>query len=452
MEILQTIWTALTTENEMLISIISIPMTILEITISTLLFTTVLNIQSNKKQKFKYILSFSLVAIISLYFIPTPYNTFVNLIASPVLVYFIFKTNILKSILAEILPYVAFILVGSILINIYLLISNVPAHIVLTVPIHKIIYSLMQYIIVYLIYIFCNHFDINLSLTNSLGKKNSIILLINLIVGIIALAIQSYLATTYADSLSLTVSISSVLVLLIYFLISMYSLSRTSKLEITTENLEEERLYNKTLTILYDNIRVFKHDFNNIVQSIGGYISTNNMDGLKDYYSGLMEDCKKVNNLAVLNPELINNPAVYSLLTSKYHKAEELNIKMNFEVFLDLETLNIKTYDLTRMLGILLDNAIEASSKCTEKTINITIRKDNKANRQLFVIENTYTNKDINIDRIFEKGYTSKKEEDNKNHGLGLWEVRKILSKNNNLNLFTTKNKEFFKQQLEIYC
>ena len=39
-----------------------------------------------------------------------------------------------------------------------------------------------------------------------------------------------------------------------------------------------------------------EHDFNNIVQSIGGYISTNNMEGLKDYYSGLMEDCKKVNN------------------------------------------------------------------------------------------------------------------------------------------------------------
>lgn len=452
MEILQTIWTALTTENEMLIKITSMPMLILELIVSMLLFTSILNLRPTKNQKILYILILSAIGFINLWLIPTPYNTFVNLIACPILVYFIFRTNILKSILAEILPYVAFILVGSILVNVYLLISNVPANIVLTVPIHKIIYSLIQYFLVYLIYIFCNKFDINLNLLNSLGKKNSIILLINLIIGIIALAIQSYLATTYADALSLTVSISSVLVLLIYFLISMYSLSRTSKLEVTTQSLEEERLYNKTLTILYDNIRIFKHDFNNIVQSIGGYISTNNMEGLKDYYSGLIDDCKKVNNLAVLNPELINNPAVYSLLTSKYHKAEELNIKMNFEVFLDLETLNIKTYDLTRMLGILLDNAIEASSKCEEKIINITIRKDNKANRQLFVIENTYSNKDINIDRIFEKGYTSKKEEDNKNHGLGLWEVRKILSKNNNLNLFTTKNKEFFKQQLEIYC
>ena len=124
---------------------------------------------------------------------------------------------------------------------------------------------------------------------------------------------------------------------------------------------------------------------------------------------------------------------------------------MNFEVLLDLQTLNIKIYDLTTILGILLDNAIEASQKCDEKTINVIIRKDNKVNRQLFIIENTYTNKDVDTDRIFEKGYTSKTDDNSKDHGLGLWEVRKILKKNNNLNLFTTKDNKFFKQQLEIY-
>ena len=47
--------------------------------------------------------------------------------------------------------------------------------------------------------------------------------------------------------------------------------------------------------------------------------------------------------------------------------------------------------------------------------------------------------------------YIDYKKDDGKNHGLGLWEVRKILKKNNNLNLFTTKTNKLFKQQLEIY-
>ena len=357
----------------------------------------------------------------------------------------------MKAILAQIIPYVIFIISVSFLANIYITLFNVDSNVFITIPIHKVGYSLTQYTFVYILYKFCKHYNFNINIKDSFKTKSNIILLLNFIIGIVALAIQSYLTTKYTSVLPYSVRISTIFILLMYFIISIFSLSRTNKLEIATENLEEEKLYNKTLTILYDNIRGFKHDFNNIVQSIGGYISTNNMDGLKDYYSGLMEDCKKINNLAILNPELINNPAVYSLLTSKYHKSEELGIKMNFEVFLDLTTLNIKSYELSRILGILLDNAIEAASKCEEKEVNIIIRKDTKSNRQLFIIENTYSNKNVDTERIFEKGYTSKADEDNNNHGLGLFEVRKILKKNNNLNLFTTKDNKLFKQQLEIY-
>ena len=53
----------------------------------------------------------------------------------------------------------------------------------------------------------------------------------------------------------------------------------------------------------------------------------------------------------------------------------------------------------------------------------------------------------LNIDEIFQKGVSGKE-----NHtGLGLWEVRKILKKNNNLNLYTKKDNNLFIQQLEIY-
>ncbi len=451
MEILQTIWNALTTENELGVLILSIPLSFLESTITLLLFKSILKIKSTKKQNVTYIISFSLIGLISLFFIPAPFNTFINLIACPILVYFIFKTNILKAILAEVIPYIIFFIFSSILVMLFVKITNMSSNYFLLIPVYKLCYSILLYFLIYIFYLLFTKFKLHINIVDKMKNKNNFIIFINFFIGIIALATHSYIFTNYMNKLPIFIVVLNISVLLIYFLVSIYSLLRTSKLEVTTEKLEEEQLYNKTLTILYDNIRDFKHDFNNIVQSIGGYISTNNMDGLKDYYSGLMEDCKKVNNLAILNPELINNPAVYSLLTSKYHKAEELGIKMNFEVFLDLTTLNIKSYELSRILGILLDNAIEAASKCEKKEINIIIRKDNKANRQLFIIENTYCNKDVDTERIFEKGYTSKADEDNNNHGLGLFEVRKILKKNNNLNLFTTKDNKLFKQQLEIY-
>ena len=451
MEILQTIWNSLITENEQLAIIICTPLIFVEMYISLLLFTTILNINSNKKQTILYVLILGIIGLITIWTVPVPYNTFVNIIACPILVIFLFRTKILKAILAEIIPYIVFVVVGALTLNISVNILNIQSDVFLKIPLAKFISSVLMYIIVFLFYKLCKHFKITVKIFENLKLRNKLTLITNIIIGIIAIALQSFLITMYSHFIPIHIAIIGIVVLLIYFLFSMYSLFRTSKLELTTEKLEEETLYNKTITILYDNIRGFKHDFNNIVQSIGGYVSTNNIDGLKEYYSDLLDDCKKINNLAILNPELINNPAIYSLFTSKYHLAESLGIIMNFEIFLDFKSINIKTYDLTRILGILLDNAIEASSKCDEKIINISVRKDNKVDRQIFIIENTYSNKDVNTDRIFEKGYTSKTENDGKSHGLGLWEVRKILKKSNNLNLFTTKTDKFFKQQLEIY-
>lgn len=64
MELLQTIWNALTNENEVLMNIISVPMTFIEISLTFLLFTTVLNISFTKKQAILYIVLSSSIGLI----------------------------------------------------------------------------------------------------------------------------------------------------------------------------------------------------------------------------------------------------------------------------------------------------------------------------------------------------------------------------------------------------
>lgn len=449
MEILKTIWNVLTTENIALVNIFNIPLVFLEMYISLLLFTTILDIPVSKKQKLLYVLLLGVLGLITSLILPTPYNTFVNLILCPVFVFVILKTTIFKSILAEIVQYISFAIVGLIVTNVAPVLFNISTVSLLSVPIYKVICSLIIYFLVFLLYLFFHHYNINIFKFNN-DTKYGKILFINLIIGIVSIAIQSYLVTLYNDYIPVFINILSLLILFLYFVCSLISLTRTASLEKTAKDLEEQTLYNKTLTILYDNIRGFKHDFNNIIQAIGGYISNDNISGLKEYYDGLLEDCQKSNNLSILNPELINNPAVYSLLTSKYYKSEKLGVHMSIEAMLDFSTIKMKPYELSRALGILLDNAIEAANNSAEKKINVYFRKDIKASRDLIIIENSYSNKDVNVDKIFEKGYTSKNSEA-KSHGLGLWEVRQILRKNNNLNLYTTKNNEIFKQQLEIY-
>ena len=208
--------------------------------------------------------------------------------------------------------------------------------------------------------------------------------------------------------------------------------------------LKKQKFEIENLNYICDSTRTFRHDFNNIMQAIGGYIQTNNIYDLKQYYNKIIPECFHINNLYRLHSKLMVNTALYSIISDKYNLAEKKNIKMSLNILLDLNYLKIDTYTLTKILGILLDNAIEASSECPKKIINLSFQ-DNK-DKQLIIIENTYLNKGVSTKKIFEKNYTTKKN----NSGLGLWEVQKLINKHENLNLETKASSDFFLQKLEI--
>ena len=448
MELLNNIWTALSTPNEELINIFAaVLLVVAEMPLTFSLITTVFKLEYCKKDFFIYVIISSLIALLSTYLLPWPFNIIINYIGTFLLIYFILKPNIFKTIIATICPSIVFNLLGNLLFNPYLTLLNISYDEATTIPIYRIPFAIAMYLVIFAVIQIIRYKNITFKVLENLDKKNKSIIIINFIFGFFNIIMQCIITIYYIDILPVTFTFFNVICLITYFGLSFYSLGKIISLVDTTQKLESAEEYNKTLRILHDNVRGFKHDFDNIVTTIGGYIKTNDMQGLEKYYSQLEEDCAKVNNLYILNPEIINNPGIYNLLTTKYNEATEKDIKVNITFLLDLNELHMKIYEFARILGILLDNAIEAASECENKIINITFRNDAKNNRNIVQIENTYKDKDVDIEQIFNKGVSGKE-----NHtGLGLWEIRQILKKNNNLNLHTTKNDKYFSQQLEIY-
>ena len=447
MEFLNNIWMAISTPNEGLVNIIVSLATFIENFLVMTLFLSILNIKANVKQKTLYVIIMSVISILSLNILPNPINIFFNYIITIILSCKLFKITMLKSFLSNITSIVVLALVSTLILNPYLNLLNINYEQSETIPIYRICYLAITYLIYIAIIYIVKIKNLKINILDDIDKKNKIIIFINLILGFITLSVQLIITIYYTDKLPIIITFLSFISLLAYFGISIYSFTRIMKLTLTTRKLESAEEYNNTLRILHDNVRAFKHDFDNIVTTIGGFIRTNDMDGLKKYYLQLEDDCQRVNNLYILNPNVVNNDGIYNLLTKKYYEAESKNVKVNITFLLDLSKLNMKIYEFARILGILLDNAIEASSECEEKIINLSFRDDTKNSRQLITIENTYNNKDVDTEKIFEKGTTGKT-----NHtGLGLWEVRRIIKKNTNINLFTNKNDKFFIQQLEIY-
>lgn len=308
MEVLNNIWMAISVPNENIINTLALPLMVLEIYLSMLLFSSILSLKISFKQKIIYILLTSLVSIISKNFLPIPFNTFINFAFITILVYKLLTLGWLKSIFAAILPSVILSLIGMLIYNLYVAIAHISAETLLTIPLHKITYDIIVYSLTLVIILIIKVCNLNINFIEDMNTKNKIIIFANLLLGFFTLAVQSIITVYYVDVLPLVITLFSFISLLIYFWISTYSLTRIMKLTLTTKKLQSAEEYNKTLHILHDNVRGFKHDFDNIVTTIGGYVRTNDIEGLKNYYVQLEDDCQKVNNLYLLNPEIINNP------------------------------------------------------------------------------------------------------------------------------------------------
>lgn len=447
MEIIQTIWTALSSENEELINIFVLPLTCIEMIVSMLLFTYFFNIKISLKQKKLYIVFTSIFTVFSEFCVKEPYQVLINVLFYTLLIHFLFRVHTIKSLIVQLLPYLLFVALESFLVRFIYILFGVSFNQLTVVPVYRILFIFAMYIFAFIIYLLIKHFRINISIFEAINFKGRLLLWFNFLFVFLTISVQLYITKFYSISLPLLITFFSISSLIIYFIISLYSLWKAIKLQKTEVELKEELLYNKSLSYLYDNIRAFKHNYTNMLDTIGGYIEENDIEHLKIYYSELASECNRVTNLAVLDPKKINNPGLYNLLTSKYLRAFNLKVNMDFNILADINSFDIKIYDFAKILGIFLDNAIEAAKECNEKIIHVILKKEANSNKQIIIIENTYSDKNINLDKIYEKGFSTKFN----NTGLGLWEVNKIVKKYNNINLITAKTETYFRQTLEFY-
>lgn len=233
------------------------------------------------------------------------------------------------------------------------------------------------------------------------------------------------------NTLLLVINIFSILVSIVV-IISL--LLKEKQYTYTEFDLEQEKLYNQTLRETIDSLRILKHDYNNILQSINGYIITKQYDSLDAHIKELINNTTDLSSLECISPNVINQPAIYGIIMAKYIKAKNKKINFKLEVFEDISSISFNATKLSRILGILLDNAIEAAEKSSNPMVEVKFIYNPIDNTHSIKIKNTYEKgKVIDTDKIFEKGVSSKR----KKSGLGLWEVKKILSSVDNVHIYT---------------
>lgn len=183
-----------------------------------------------------------------------------------------------------------------------------------------------------------------------------------------------------------------------------------------------------------DDLRAFRHDYKNILNSLKVSAQEGNVQEVIQKLDKYTET--NLNSKALLKYKDVNHiyvKSIKSIIISKLTELYNLNIPYNFECRSNIHNLpdHVNELDLVRIIGITFDNAIEESKALVAEKhdirsaeVQIMVYSDGPDEFE-FEIRNKIQNKKISTSQIQQRGFTTKKD----HKGLGLANIKEIESK-----------------------
>ena len=183
-----------------------------------------------------------------------------------------------------------------------------------------------------------------------------------------------------------------------------------------------------------DDLRAFRHDYKNILNSLKVSAQEGNVQEVIQKLDKYTET--NLNSKALLKYKDVNHiyvKSIKSIIISKLTELYNLNIPYNFECRSNIHNLpdHVNELDLVRIIGITFDNAIEESKALVAEKhdirsaeVQIMVYSDGPDEFE-FEIRYKIQNKKISTSQIQQRGFTTKKD----HKGLGLANIKEIESK-----------------------
>ena len=185
---------------------------------------------------------------------------------------------------------------------------------------------------------------------------------------------------------------------------------------------------------MYRQVRGWRHDYRNHIQTMKVLAANGDMDGIKAYLDELDTDLNTVDTVVKTG-----NSMADAILNSKISLAKSRGIPVHVDAHIPVK-LSMSELDLCCIIGNLFDNAIEASAALPEGERMIRVYMDMKGS-QLYISFTNFTAAK-KLSKVGGRFRTTKGE----GHGFGLVRIDSIierldgyLSRNSEDGAFTTE-------------
>ncbi|WP_213470981.1 quorum-sensing sensor histidine kinase AgrC [Staphylococcus caprae] len=238
-----------------------------------------------------------------------------------------------------------------------------------------------------------------------------------------------------------------VLIILIILIIISYTVLREMKYKRNLEEIETYYEYTLRIESINNEMRKFRHDYVNILSTLSEFIHEDDMPGLKRYFNEQivpLKDNMKTRSIKLNGIEKLKVREIKGLITTKILQAQEKKIPISIEVPDEIDKIDMNTIELSRITGIIIDNAIEASEALEDPLIRIAFIDNEES--VTFIVMNKCSDNTPKIHELFEEGFSTKGD----NRGLGLSTLKELTDENENVLLDTVIENGYFVQKVEI--